>query len=949
MSYNNTAKQKRSSRIDAFYLWALSMGLAVGWGAFVMPGSTFFPLAGPVGTIIGFAAGGLIMIAIAACFRHMIVLYPHSGGAYAFTREMLGFDHAFLASWALILAYMSILWANSTAFILIARYLVAPYIQWGFHYTVAGYDVYFGEILITIALLALFAFIASRDNRRGRVFYIALSAFVLFAAAVLFIGGLGSAKSIDNYAPAFSEVSFAPFIQVLNIVIFAPWAYVGFEGISHASEVSAVKPKKFFVIMMFSLISAALIYILMSGVSLVSIPEEYASWVDYIGAGTGGTVIQRFPVYYSVNATLGKTGLFILLVAMAAALSTSLIGYYRILANLLACMAEDDLLPKALTKKNKYGIHVNAVKAVMFISMIIPLLGRVTISWIIDITTISVSIVYCYVSICTFLSARKSGSLKHQCLGVFGIIVSVLFFVFPIIPNPFMENSLSTKSYILLVGWSVFGLFFYWLIFRRDRQNRFGHSMIMWMLMLFLILFTLLIWFQQTVLTIGDVSGAEAQRQLDRNTLIFVVVIVFALLIMYSIYTIMRKRTMESNVRRIQAEESSKAKTEFLSNMSHDIRTPMNAIVGYTALARDPNAGFDEVREYLAKIDASSAHLLELINDILEMSSIEAGKRKLNESGTDICRLVLDAADMFRQQMESKGIEFTVDVSDVEDNYVLCDRAGMNRVLLNLIGNAHKFTPENGKVSVVLKETDGTDDDNKAAYMIKVRDNGIGMSEEFAKHVFDAFERESTSAVSRIEGTGLGMAITKGIIDMMGGTIRVDSEQNVGTEFTIDVRLTVTGAPAEKEAGDASGISGGGAFAAGGIIAEQPFKGRRVLLVDDMDINREMAKKILIKLGFEVETAENGREAVETVARSKPGELDLVLMDIYMPEMDGYEATEIIRNLSDKTLASLPVIALTANAFESDVKAAAEAGMNGHIAKPLNITEMVTEIKKHLA
>ena len=909
-----------------------------------MPGSTFFPLAGPIGTIIGFALGGVIMIAIAACFRHMLVQYPHSGGAYAFTREMLGFDHAFLASWALILAYMSILWANSTAFILIGRYLAAPYIQWGFHYTVAGYDVYLSEILITIVLLALFAFIAVRDHRGGRVVYIVLSAFVLVAAAILFFGGLGSAKSIDNYAPAFADTSFTPVLQILNIIIFAPWAYVGFEGISHASGVSEVKPKKYFGIMAASLISAALIYILMSGVSLVSIPEEYASWVDYIGGGTGGAVIQRFPVYYSVTATLGKTGIFILIVAMFAALSTSLIGYYRILANLLSSMAEDGLLPEVFTKKNKYGIHYAAVKAVMVISMIIPLLGRVTISWIIDITTISVSIVYCYVSICTFISARKNGSIKYKCLGIFGILVSVLFFVFPIIPNPFMENSLSTKSYILLVGWSMLGLIFYWLMFRRDKQNRFGHSMIMWMLMLFLILFTSLIWFQQSVMTHDDLTTPAARTAIERYTLVEAVLIVSALVIMYSIFTIMRKRTMESNVLRIQAEERNKAKSMFLSNMSHDIRTPMNAIIGYTALARDPGASFDEVKEYLGKIDASGNHLLELINDILEMSSIEAGKRKLNESVTDIRKLILDAGDIFRQQMEAKHIAFTVE-ADVKDRFVLCDKARMNRVLLNLIGNAYKFTPENGRVSVSVEQEGLPDPENKADYVIKVKDNGIGMSEEFAKHVFDAFERESNSAVSSIEGTGLGMSITKGIIDMMGGNITVDSKKNAGTEFTIEAAFKVVD---ESEAGSAAQSSSTDAAKAGSALSEAPFKGRRVLLVDDMEINREMAKKILLKLGFEVETAGNGREALDAVTRSDPGAFDIILMDIQMPEMNGYEATAKIRSLEDEKKASLPIIALTANAFESDIKAAEEAGMNGHIAKPLNITEMVNEIKKQL-
>ncbi|MBO4414347.1 MAG: amino acid permease [Lachnospiraceae bacterium] len=936
-------EHKKRSAIDIFYLWALSLGLAVGWGAFVMPGATFFPLAGPVGTAIGFALGGLIMIAIAACFKYMIVRYPQSGGAYAFTRELLGFDHAFLASWALILAYMSILWANATAFILIGRYLAAPYIQWGFHYTVAGYDVYLSEILITIFIFILFAFIAVRDNRKGRVFYIVLSTFVLAASALLLIGGLSAGGSIANYTPAFSEASFKPDLQVFNIVIFAPWAYVGFEGISHSVEATSVSPKKYFRIMALALISAALIYILMAGVSLVKIPEGYSSWVDYIGEGTGGTVIQKFPVYYSVLNTLGTPGLVILIIAMVAALSTSMIGYYRILANLLSSMAADGLMPEKFSHTNKYGIHDVAVRAVAFVSLFIPLMGRVTISWIIDITTISVSIVYCYISICTLISARNNKDRKYKWLGIFGIVISILFFVFPIIPNPFMENTLSTRSYILLVGWSMLGLIFYWLIFRKDRQSRFGQSMIMWMLMLFLVLVTAVIWFQQTVMTIGDLSTPGADSKITQSTIIVVALIIAGLIIIYNIFTIMRRRSFESDIRRIQAEERSKAKTNLLSNMSHDIRTPMNAIIGYTALAKDPSAGIEEIRDCLDKIDASSGHLLELIDDILEMSSIEAGKMKLNEDVTDICRLVTDAADMFRQQMEIKCIRFNADISEVNDRYVLCDKTKMNRVLLNLLSNAYKFTPEKGTVSISLRENGEADPDNTASYTLRVKDTGIGMSEEFVRHVFDAFERERSSTVSRIQGSGLGMSITKSIIDMMGGKISVRSKQNVGTEFTIKLKMKLSDVPDENDSpARTAGIAG---TAAGS--ADVPFKGLKLLLVDDMEINREMAKRILEKLGFEVETAQNGREAVEYVGKCDPKELDLILMDVQMPEMNGYEAASKIRGSAGK-LSSVPIIALTADVFESDKQAAKKAGMDGHISKPLNIPAMIKEINRVL-
>ncbi len=941
----NDQKLKSSSRIDTLYLWALSLGLAVGWGAFVIPGSTFFPLAGPVGTIIGFAAGAVIMLAIAACYKYMIVLYPINGGAYAFTRELLGFDHAFLASWSLILAYMSILWANSTAFVLIGRYLAAPYIQWGFHYTVAGYDVYLSEILITMAILLLFALLSVLDNKCGRIIYIIISAFVLIASAILFFGGCSASGMTENYLPAFSEVSYAPIVQIFNIVIFAPWAYVGFEGISHPVNKVSVKPKSYFGIMALALLSAALIYIFMSGVSLLAIPEGFSSWTDYIGEGTGGMIIRHFPVYFSVSETLGSTGLFILITAMVAALSTSLIGYYRILANLISSMAEDGLLSKRFTQTNKHGVHVKAIRAVMLISVIMPFLGRVTISWIIDVTTISVSIVYCYTSICTFISARKRRDLKYKLLGIFGMIISVLFFIFPIIPNPFTENTLSTRSYILLVGWGMFGLMFYWLLFRKDKQSRFGHSMIMWMLMLFLIIFTALIWFQQTVSALGDTTTASAQAKINFITATVFILILLGLLITYSIFTILRKRSYDSEIRRIQAEERSKAKTIFLSNMSHDIRTPMNAIIGYTALARDPGTSPEKTADYLNKIDSSSKHLLELINDILEMSSIEVGKLNLNEDVTDIRRLVLDAGDMFRQQMESNGIHFSVDVSNVRNTLIVCDKTKMTRVLLNLISNAYKFTPEDGTVSVVLREKDHSGRDNTASFVLSVKDNGIGMSEEFAKHVFDAFEREKNSTVSRTEGTGLGMAITKGIIDMMGGKISVRSKQSVGTEFTIELRLKLAG---EAMTGKDQADQTAGALQSGSLPDEAPFKGLKALLVDDMDINREMAKKILTKLGFEVTTASDGQEAVEQVVNTAPGDLDIILMDVQMPVMNGYEATAKIRELSDDKLASIPIIAITANAFESDVKTALDAGMNGHISKPLIIPDMVAEIKRVL-
>jgi CheY-like chemotaxis protein len=291
---------------------------------------------------------------------------------------------------------------------------------------------------------------------------------------------------------------------------------------------------------------------------------------------------------------------------------------------------------------------------------------------------------------------------------------------------------------------------------------------------------------------------------------------------------------------------------------------------------------------------------------------------------------------MFATQMEGKNIEFVVDTSGVEHHFVHFDTNRLNRVLLNLLSNAFKFTPKGGKISVTLTESEPSE--TEALYELRVRDSGIGMSKEFADTVFESFTRERTSTVSGIQGTGLGMAITKNIVDMMGGSIKVETEPGKGTEFIIDLRLRRAPELAEKEAKKEAArqeeISSGNGNA---------FAGKKLLLVDDLDVNREIAKMLLMGAGFEVDTATNGKEAVDTVAASQPGEYSAVLMDIQMPVMNGYEATKAIRELPPE-LACVPILAMTASAFSEDVMKAKSEGMDGHIAKPIDIPQMMATL-----
>ena len=519
-----------------------------------------------------------------------------------------------------------------------------------------------------------------------------------------------------------------------------------------------------------------------------------------------------------------------------------------------------------------------------------------------------------------------------------------------------------------------------------------------------------------------------------------------------------------------KAESANRAKSTFLSNMSHDIRTPMNAIIGFTTLALSNIDDTDRVKDYLAKTLASSNHLLSLINDVLDMSRIESGKIHLEEVEVNLSDVLHDLKTIVSGQIYAKQLELYMDAMDVTDEDVYCDKTRLNQILLNLLSNAIKFTPAGGTVSVRVRQLVGKVR-GCGQYEFRIKDNGIGMSQEFAQKIFEPFERERTSTVSRIQGTGLGMAITKNIVDMMGGTIEVQTAQGKGTEFTVCVpmRAQTEQRPVEKiteleglkalvvdddfntcdsvtkmlvkvgmraewtlsgkeavlrarqsiEMSDAyhayiidwrlpdmNGIevtrqirslhddtpiiiltaydwsdieveakaAGVTAFCAKpmfmfdlretlmsalgqkpadavqGLLPEKnaDFKGKHILLVEDNELNREIAQEILREYGFLVDSAENGAVAVEKVSTAAPGSYDLVLMDVQMPIMDGYTATRKIRALDDPARAKLPILAMTANAFDEDRRNALESGMNGFLSKPIVIDDLVQELHKIL-
>lgn len=519
------------------------------------------------------------------------------------------------------------------------------------------------------------------------------------------------------------------------------------------------------------------------------------------------------------------------------------------------------------------------------------------------------------------------------------------------------------------------------------------------------------------------------------------------------------------------AQHANRAKTTFLNNMSHDIRTPMNAIIGFTSLAASHIDKKEQVLGYLTKIQTASSHLMSLINDVLDMSRIESGQVKIEEQEVHLPDLIHDLCTIVQADINAKQLKFFIDTEDVVIEDVVCDKLRQNQILLNLLSNAMKFTKPGGMVRLRIIQTQNSRK-GYAGYEFRVKDSGIGMSQEFQNHIFEAFTRERTSTISGIQGTGLGMAITKSIVEIMGGTIRLHSETGKGTEFIVNLQFRVSGSPVKNEvipelqglralvvdddantcmslasmlsvigmrtewttAGkeavlrtqfaisqndefhayiidwlmpDMNGIevtrqlrsigddapiiiltaydwdsieeearaAGVTSFCSKPMFMSDlrdslmtalgqqqsqgknstsdaresvSFKGKRLLLTEDNELNREIALEILGVYGFRIDTAENGAEAVKKIEQSKPGEYDMVLMDIQMPVMDGYEATRHIRALKNPALSGIPIIAMTANAFTEDIQAAQNAGMNAHISKPIIIEELIKTITENL-
>ena len=394
-----------------------------------------------------------------------------------------------------------------------------------------------------------------------------------------------------------------------------------------------------------------------------------------------------------------------------------------------------------------------------------------------------------------------------------------------------------------------------------------------------------------------------------------------------------RERQYEAELEKSaeQAKNANEAKTRFLFNMSHDIRTPMNAIVGFSDLLEKNLQNEKKAKEYLGKIQSSSNLLLMIINQVLEMARIESGTAVLQLKAEDMDALFHRVNTVFEEDIRKKNLQYHT-VLDVRHHYAVCDQTKLQEIMLNIISNAIKYTPEGHSIHVEVHEA-VSENPSKIRYIFSCEDTGIGMSEEYLPHIYEEFSREHTSTENKVPGTGLGLPIIKSMIELMGGSIQVESRQGIGTKFTIDLSFDI--ALKEEVYGSEDTIESS---------AIHTIKGKRILLVEDNELNAEIAKTVLEDVGALITRAENGQQALELFKEKPAGTFDAILMDLMMPVMDGYTATRKIRELERSDAKTVPIIAMTANAFQEDAEKCIAVGMNAHLAKPLNIEKMMTTI-----
>ena len=566
-------KNRLSPYMSAPAAWAFSLGTSIGWGSLVITSNTYLAQAGPMGSVLGIIIGGFIMIVISRCYHYLMNRCPYAGGVYSYAKEILSYDYGFFIAWFLTLTYLAILCANATSLPLFARYFLGDFLRVGHLYSLFGYEVYLGEAVLSIAAVGLTAALCSRFKGLASGLMVATAIVFTVGITVCFIGGATGniAQGVTNqpyFVPDRRAVG-----QVIGIACISPWAFIGFENISHFTEEFKFSKTKSFRILTIAVISSTLLYVFVTVLSVTAYPPEYSSWLDYIRDLGNLDGIKGLPAFYAAEHYMGTAGLLTLILALFGLILSSLIGNLTALSRLFYALAGDGIISTRFSDVNSHGVPQKALMLAAGLVVPISFLGRTAIGWIVDVTTIGATITYGFVSIMAVKAAKHDGKRLELIVGAVGILIMVGFILYMMIPNLFFTGSMATESYFLFTVWSVLGFLFFRSTLKRDKAIRFGKSLVVWIGMLSLILFSSMVWLAQynresSERTVEEIREfytedlSEGKRETEAEFIgeqiehihrtsalsisAVVVLFAFSVVIMITNYNIMSKRTRES-------------------------------------------------------------------------------------------------------------------------------------------------------------------------------------------------------------------------------------------------------------------------------------------------------------------------------------------------------------------------------------------------------------------
>ena len=951
-----TEKFRSNAYLSPLAVIALSFGYAVGWGSFVLPGTMFLPNAGPAGTIIGLAIGTAAVIVLAYNYHKMTVNVTTAGGVYGFVTQMFGHNHGFLVGWFLFLTYVAILWANATALVLLARYLFGDALQFGFHYKMVGFDVYLGEVLLSLAAIVICGCICLFSKSFAIRLHTFFAVVLVAGVAACFIAALyGHKGGMAALEPAFSTDSPIT-IQILRILAMVPWAFVGFEAVVQSSSEFRFPVRRTFSLLLAAILLSALIYILLVLLPVLALPEGYSNWKDYIAALPGLKGTTAMPVFSAAKKALGPWGLAVIGGSMLSAQLTALFATYIAVSRLLRAMSDDRMIPEWFGKCSREGTPVNAILIVMAISIPIPFLGRTVIGWPVDLSNLGAAVAYGYTSAAVLAFVRQEkegGSLADKAAGFFGLAMSGVFSLLMLVPNYLSGSSLSTESYLLLAVWCFAGFVPYRRVFIRDYHGQqMGNSIVVWVTVLIVIFFSSLMWFRLTVCDSAEFAFNEfvgktvtqqiAQKSIDYvntdmllKSMIELCILITSLAVILNLISILHRREKNLIVEKLKAEESAnKSKSYFFSTISHDIRTPLNAIIGYSQMLKMGMTQPEERDQALDSILSGGKTLLRIINDAIDFSKLEDGRLEIEHKPANVPGLVRQFMDSFRNMRKIPGIEFRCRAGEMPT--VLSDPKRLRQILFNLVDNGAKFTRQG---FVELRSSfEKAGDGSSGTLRLEVEDTGCGISREDLDRIVTPYAQVE-SEHARHGGTGLGLAVCCKLAEAMGGKLTIASELGKGSTFTVTIpNMKITdAAPVEEEESVGANISR--KEPAPAVKAEKPVENtapKRVLIVDDQKMNLIVMKTMLKKLGaFDIVTAKDGKEALDILTTSDTP-FELVLTDMWMPIMDGEGLVRAIRE--DGRFTALPVHVVTADT-EMPGKFS-ELGFDGIILKPVTVEKL---------